>query len=145
MSKARNFDGSSISENNIINVLPIAANDLSPTSRLRQKMNKSAKTPQFQSILMNEFATYENLPIYIGQDILGWWKTHSEMLPDLSKLAQLYLAIPATSTQSERVFSASVRVSSSSRTSLEPGKVEGLVNVIINNNKTLLKQYKVNK
>ena len=101
MSKARNFDGSSISENNIINVLPIAANALSPTSRLRQKIHKAAKTPQFQSILMNEFATYENLPIYIGQDILGWWKTHSEMLPVLSKLPQLYLAIPATSTQSE--------------------------------------------
>jgi len=65
----------------------------------------------------------------------------AEMLPVLSKLARLYLAIPATSTQSERVFSASGRVCSSSRSTLEPGKVEGLV--IINKNKTLLKEYKM--
>ena len=72
--------------------------------------------------------------------VLTWWKNHAEMLPILSKLARMYLAIPATSTQSERIFSAGGRVCSYTRTNLEPGKVESIV--IINKNKNLLKDYK---
>ena len=98
----------------------------------------SGNCKQDQTILMKEFSTYEILPLYSGTNILNWWKSHTEMLPVLSKLARLYLAIPATSTQSERVFSAS---GSSSRSTFEPGKVEGLV--VINKNKTILKEYKM--
>ena len=124
----------------------MVAKDLSPTSRLRQKMKKvtSNNIQQQESKLRKEFFTYENMPSFSGYDVLNWWKSHKEMLPILSKLAQLYLSIPATSAQSERVFSAYGRVFSSSRTSLEPRKVEGLV--VINKNKILLKEYKqVNK
>ena len=74
-----------------------------------------------------------------SSEVLNWWRNHKTMLPLLSKLARKYLGIPATSTQSERVFSAGGRVCSSSRTSLETGKVESLV--IINKNKKLLKEY----
>ena len=66
-------------------------------------------------------------------EILEWWKIHAECLPLLSKLARKYLAIPASSTKSDQVFSAGGRVVTSSRTSLEPGKVEALV--VINRNK----------
>ena len=116
-------------------------NDMSPTSRLRYKLQAKTISPRSESQLDKDFCTYENLPICpASMDILPWWKQHQEMLPVLSKLARLYLGIPATSTQSERLFSASGRVCSSSRTSLEPGKVEGLV--IINKNKKLLQEYK---
>ena len=58
---------------------------------------------------------------------------HSEWLPLLAKLAGKYLVIPASSTKSERVFSAGGRVVTSCKTSLEPGKVEALF--VINRNK----------
>ena len=48
-------------------------------------------------------------------------------------MSRKYLAIPASSTKSERVFRAGGRVVTSSRTSLEPGKVKALV--VINRNK----------
>ena len=51
----------------------------------------------------------------------------------LAKLGRKYVAIPASSTRSERVFSAGGRVVTSSRTIIEPGKVEALV--VINRNK----------
>ena len=57
----------------------------------------------------------------------------------LSNLARKYLAIPASSTKSERVFSAGGNVVTAKRTSLEPGKVEALV--VYNENKTLLRAY----
>ena len=39
------------------------------------------------------------------EDILTWWKSATETYPKLAKLARIVLAIPATSTPSERVFS----------------------------------------
>lgn len=39
-------------------------------------------------------------------DILQWWKEHQMVYPYLARVARKYLAIPASSTPSERVFSA---------------------------------------
>ena len=60
----------------------------------------------------------------------------------MANLARKYLAIPASSTKSEHVFSAGGNVVTAKRTSLEPGKVEALV--VINKNKTLLRAYQKN-
>ena len=108
--------------------------ELSLTSRLRNLLNKKSKTNTNLSDFNKECSTYESLPICNSTtDILEWWKIHSKCLPLLAKLARKYLAIPASSTKSERVFSAGGRVVTSNRTSLEPGKVEALV--VINRNK----------
>lgn len=40
-------------------------------------------------------------------DILEWWKMHEKSFKSLAKMARDYLAIQATSVQSERVFSKS--------------------------------------
>ena len=37
---------------------------------------------------------------------LIWWKNHATQYPVLSKLAKQFLGVPATSTPSERIFSA---------------------------------------
>ena len=110
---------------------------LSPTSRLRNLLNKKLKTANNLSDFKKECSTYESLPICNSTtEILEWWKIHAECLPLLAKLGRKYLAIPASSTRSERVFRLQTtggRVVTSSRTSLEPGKVEALV--VINRNK----------
>ena len=134
----RNLDGN---QNIPIENEIVANTDLSPTSRLRQKLLAKSVSPNNESQLSKEFYTYENLPVCpSSMNVLAWWKQHQEMLPVLSKLARLYLAIPASSTKSERLFSASGRVCSSTRTNLEPGKVEAVV--VINKNKKLLENYK---
>jgi hypothetical protein len=43
--------------------------------------------------------------ISLEEDPLLWWKANQSQLPVLSRMARIFLAIPATSTPSERVFS----------------------------------------
>jgi hypothetical protein len=38
-------------------------------------------------------------------DLLAWWKKHSTMWPNLSRMARQYLALPATSSDVKRLFS----------------------------------------
>ena len=42
---------------------------------------------------------------YKAKDVLTWWKAHQGIYPNLSRMARDYLAIPGTSTSSERLFS----------------------------------------
>ncbi|XP_065658212.1 GTP-binding protein Di-Ras2-like [Hydra vulgaris] len=57
--------------------------------------------------------------------ILDWWKLHSNTLPEFSSLAKIFLAIPASSTKSKRVFSSGGNVVRSSRHNLHPEKLIG--------------------
>ncbi len=49
---------------------------------------------------------------------LAWWKANQGLYPILARLAKIYLAIPASSAPSERVFSVASRLISSKRTSM---------------------------
>jgi|SRR5690348_164678 hAT family C-terminal dimerisation region len=51
-------------------------------------------------------------------DILGWWKQHADTYPCLARMARDYLAIPATSAPTERVFSAGADLITDKRGSL---------------------------
>ena len=61
-----------------------------------------------------------------GEDfsILSWWKEHSHMFPNLSKMARQYLALPASSAGVERLFSAAGRMNSSFRKSTTEESLE---------------------
>lgn len=48
-------------------------------------------------------------------DLLAWWKKHSTMWPNLSRMARQYLALPATSAAVERLFSSGGQMHSNSR------------------------------
>ncbi|XP_076866871.1 E3 SUMO-protein ligase ZBED1-like [Brachyhypopomus gauderio] len=61
------------------------------------------------------------------EDPLAWWKTHKVSFPRLAKLARKYLCIPATSSPSERLFSASGNIITCQRSCLKPAMVDRLV------------------
>ncbi|XP_038561459.1 E3 SUMO-protein ligase ZBED1-like [Micropterus salmoides] len=61
------------------------------------------------------------------EDPLVWWKTHRVSFPRLAKLARKYLCIPATSSPSERIFSASGNIVTCQHSCLKPAMVDRLV------------------
>ena len=54
----------------------------------------------------------------LDQKPLLWWKQYSAQFPNLSKLAQKYLCVPATSLSSERAFSTTAHIINSKRSCL---------------------------
>ena len=75
-----------------------------------------------------ELEEYKRLPLLDSElDPLEWWKVHQIVLPTLSKLAQKYLCICASSSASERIFSCSGNIVSKKRILLKPDKVNMLV------------------
>lgn len=58
---------------------------------------------------------------------LAWWKEKAALYPTLAEMARVYLAIPASSAPSERVFSAGKLTLDYKRRSLEPDRVSRLV------------------
>jgi hypothetical protein len=60
-------------------------------------------------------------------DPLAWWKRAAPDFPCLAEFASRYLAVPATTAESERLFSLSGAVVSPMRTRLSPERVNQLV------------------
>lgn len=82
---------------------------------------------QCRDAVTTELNTYTYMPgVVPEEDPLKWWKHHKINFPLLSKLAQKYLCIQATSSASERAFSASGNVVSAHRSCLKPEKVDML-------------------
>lgn len=70
--------------------------------------------------------------ISIDDDVLVWWKDHEISFPFLSKMARKYLAVLATSTPSERVFSTGGRVISDQRICLTGEHADQLIFLAMN-------------
>lgn len=83
---------------------------------------------QLEGAIEAEVNTYLMTPTIDGEeDPLAWWKVHRVNFPMLSKLVSKFLCIPATSSPSERVFSAGGNVVTCQRSCLKPAKVDMLV------------------
>ena len=87
---------------------------LSPTSKLLQN-NKRTEVGTLTE-LQQEIKRYEACS-NPGRDanVLDFWKLYQADLPNLARIARIVLAIPASSSKSERVFSTGGRVVSSMR------------------------------
>ena len=66
-------------------------------------------------------------------DLLRWWRKHADAYPHCAAVARRFLAIPASSAASERLFSATGRIVDKRRSRLLPERVESLV--FLNRNK----------
>ena len=73
--------------------------------RVFKKLKVIAPTDPIRSYLKDYPRAAENV------DPLQWWRNHEAAFPELAKMARDYLAIPGTSTASERSFSGGDRKS----------------------------------
>ncbi|CAN0520707.1 unnamed protein product, partial [Laminaria digitata] len=62
-----------------------------------------------------------------SRDVLTWWLARRNSFPTLYKVACVYLAVPATSAASERVFSNAGNVITKKRNRLSPENAHNLV------------------
>ena len=76
---------------------------------------------------------YSELDLYKAKvvkdkvDPLGWWKSHKVTHPLLAKLAQTYLAVNGSSTESERIFSLTGFLTSGRRNRLSGRMLEAIL------------------
>ena len=71
-------------------------------------------------------------------DPLEWWKMHNTQFSIIAKLARMYLAIPASSTPSERVFSRAKLIQERQQWSLLPQRLEA--SVLLKHNAWMLRK-----
>jgi hypothetical protein len=57
-------------------------------------------------------------------DPIVWWKDHAENFPRMARLAKKYLAVPASSVPSERLFSSAGNFAQKRRGRLFPDTLE---------------------
>ncbi|XP_061918596.1 E3 SUMO-protein ligase ZBED1-like [Entelurus aequoreus] len=94
----------------------------------RPSVPPPSTTMQLEDAINAELNSYLITPTIDGEDNpLAWWRVHNVNFPWLSKLARKFLCIPATSSPSERLFSASGNVVTCQRSCLKPSKVDMLV------------------
>ena len=114
--------------------------DIDNDEKQKKKRNKRAKRDDISvDDVLKEFVSNENSStdddepyneviecmkrkVYYqkGEDVLSWWKKHSCMYPQLSRLASALLSIPASSATSERIFSETGRILEARRQLLNP-------------------------
>lgn len=79
-------------------------------------------------LCFEEVAKYRGEPsLDMSQNPLMWWKMSEPRYPHMSRVAKMYLCVPATSVQSERVFSTAGDILTPQRASLKPKHVDKLL------------------
>jgi hypothetical protein len=80
-------------------------------------MKNKKETP---NVIYDEITNYLSLPLALEtENPLDWWRIRLKNFPKLAKIVQKYLAIPATSVSSERLFSDAGNLISAKRTNLD--------------------------
>ena len=78
--------------------------------------------------LRSEFNDYALLPrVGTNTDILEWWRNNEKVIPMLAKIERGVLAIPPTSSSSERAFSTAGKLLTKHRHNLNPKTTEKMI------------------
>ncbi|XP_049447563.1 E3 SUMO-protein ligase ZBED1-like [Epinephelus fuscoguttatus] len=120
---------------------PPAAHAKTTTSFLDSDSTTSDEEQDEEQQLLQ--AVHQEVYMYFGEHPLSkkenpltWWEKNAARYPTLAELARSLLCIPATSTPSERLFSAAGNIVSKKRASLSPEHVDMLT--FLHCNKVLL-------
>lgn len=90
--------------------------------------------------LDNEVRKYLALPdVPMNVNILDWWAANELNFPNLSKMAQQFLGVPATSASAERLFSIAGRVFGDLRQSMDDENLESIMWARINRENRIAK------
>ena len=81
-------------------------------------MERLAKDTMIAPDEVGEYLKLYEIPL--SSDPLVWWNEKKNQFPILSNLAQKYLAVSATSTASERLFSDAGNLLTNKRTRMKP-------------------------
>ncbi len=65
---------------------------------------------------VDRYVTQRQIVMANEKDLLGWWRANSTVYSRLSQLARYMLCVPASSSSSERVFSAAGQTTEERRT-----------------------------
>ena len=103
-----------------------------PGELLIQQVNSRTKNENNVSSQLLRYLE-ECTTIGIDEDIFKWWHTHQKFFPNLYEIAIEHLIIPATSADSERIFSSAGYVLSQKRSRLTGDHVNILI--YLNKNK----------
>ena len=95
---------------------------------------------QYRAVCRVELERYKRAPkLKHDGDPLQWWKLKEELYPNLAELAKRYLAIPASSAPSERLWSIASRIATMRRASLDSEVLGHLM--FLRENVALLKDF----
>ena len=99
---------------------------------------KKRKGERRTSTVADEVDRYLDEDSTEDDDPLAWWKQKEPLYPRVARLARKYLALPASSAPSERIFSKMNVVVDKRRASLDPDRVERMVYIKENKAKVAL-------
>lgn len=106
---------------------------------INEVANDSSRNLSNNSKITREFNEYQSVVIDSDLNVLQWWFRHKKMFPILSQIAKRLLCIQATSTPSERLFSATGYTVWDRRNALSPIKIDKMM-VLHHNEKNLKKE-----
>ena len=123
---------------------PSTSSDKPPAKRAKVDSVRSA-TMRFllsdgasssDSTAVYDFDQYLSASAEVGDvNVLDWWHDHERQFPSTAFIAMQFLSVPATSVQSERLFSATERLISKLSSRLLPDSAEMLI--FLNKNNSL--------
>jgi len=110
-----------VPESEILNNLaPSIDVESSIRSHKEYRQRRQKKIKKAPVVILDEITNYLSLPLALEtENPLDWWRVRSQDFPKLAKFARKYLAIPATSVLSERLFSDAGNLISTKRTNLD--------------------------
>ena len=91
----------------------------------KTQVGNDKSTLQLVKEEVNDYKTADC--IELESNPLEWWRTNELKYPHIAKMAKFYLAVPATSVASERVFSTAGDIVTASRSALSPDNVDMLI------------------
>jgi len=78
-----------------------------------------------EDVKETELTRYKSMaPLLVTGNPISWWRDNAHSFPSLSQIARKYLAAPASSVPSERMFSSAGNFASKQRARLDPDALE---------------------
>ena len=143
-------DPPKVSENQVVSVKSIKTEHAASQDTCLEDflsdivITKGEGTPTLSDKVIHEVKSYISEPsIPLNACPLDWWRTMSQIYPNVSVLAKQILCVPATSVSSERVFSTAGFCSDKRRSNLAPENLDILI--FLNKNLKSLSEQKDNE